>query len=181
MIQWLEVAYTSRVDLSFRREAKENKGCADIANMKTCMAKFVCVLIFAGMAQTPMWSQGAEESAAATKILALEHAWNQAEAFKDLKALDALFDSALVYVDSDGALLTKAEFLRQVQSAHVAQVVTQSMMVHMFGNTAIVTGIYQATEIRHGKPTILRGRFVDTWMYRDSTWVCVAAQSTPAR
>jgi len=149
--------------------------------MKARLAKFVCVLIFAGMAQTLVWSQGAEEAAAATKILALEHAWNQAEAFKDLKALDALFDNALVYVDSDGALLTKAEFLLHVQTEHLAQVVTQSMVVHMFGNTAIVTGIYQATEIRRGKPTILRGRFVDTWMYRDSTWVCVDSQYTPAR
>ena len=44
-------------------------------------------------------------------MLALEHAWNQAEAFKDLKALDSLFDNSLVYIDYDGSELTKAEFL----------------------------------------------------------------------
>jgi len=149
--------------------------------MKTYVAKFVCAMILVGMAQAPAWSQGVDESAAGSKVLALEHAWNQAEAFKDLKALDALFDNALVYVDPEGTLLTKAEFLSRVQAAHEEQVVTQSMMVHVFGNTAVVTGIYQVREIRHGKSATLRGRFVDTWMYRDSNWVCVAAQSTPVR
>jgi len=138
-------------------------------------------MIFVGMAHAPLWSQGVDESAAGSKILALEHAWNQAEAFKDLKALDALFDNALVYVDPEGTLLTKAEFLSRVKSAPLQQVVTQSMAVKLFGNTAIVTGTYRATELKHGKTLVLQGRFVDTWVYKDSTWVCVAAQSTPVR
>jgi len=149
--------------------------------MNSYAAKFVCAMVFIAMAQASGWSQGVDEATVGTKILALEHAWNQAETFKDMKALDALFDNALVYVDPDGTLLTKAEFLLRVQAGPVQQVVTQSMMVHVLGNTAIVTGIYQANEIKHGKSTILRGRFVDTWMYRDSTWVCVAAQATPVR
>jgi hypothetical protein len=147
--------------------------------MKTYAVKFVCAVIFLGMARAPARSQGTDESTAGSKILALEHAWNQAEAFKGLKALDALFDNALVYVDPDGTLLTKAEFLSRVKSAPLQQVVTQSMAVKLFGNTAIVTGTYRATEIKHGKTLVLQGRFVDTWVYKDSTWICVAAQSTP--
>ena len=143
------------------------------------MAKFVCGMIFVGVTQALVWSQGVDESAAGSKLLALEHAWNQAEAFKDLKALDALFDNALVYVDPDGTLLTKAEFLSRVKSASLQQVVTQSMVVKLFGNTAIVTGTYRATEFKHGKNVVLEGRFVDTWVLKDSTWICVAVQSTP--
>jgi len=146
--------------------------------MKTYVA-FVCAMIFVGVTQAPAWSQGVDESAAGSKLLALEHAWNQAEAFKDLKALDDLFDNALVYVDPDGTLLTKAEFLSRVKSASLQQVVTQSMVVKLFGNTAIVTGTYRATEFIRGKTVVVQGRFVDTWVYKDSTWVCVAAQSTP--
>jgi len=143
------------------------------------VAKFVCSMIFVGVTQALVWSQGVDESAAGSKLLALEHAWNQAEAFKDLKALDDLFDNALVYVDPDGTLLTKAEFLSRVKSASLQQVVTQSMVVKLFGNTAIVTGTYRATEFIRGKTVVVQGRFVDTWVYKDSTWVCVAAQSTP--
>jgi len=124
-------------------------------------------------------SPDSESAAARSKILALEHAWNQAEGAKDLKALDSIFDNALIYVDSDGSLLTKAEFLSRVKSAPLEQVITQSMTVEIFGNTAVVTGTYQAIELKAGKPAILRGRFVDTWALRNSNWICVAAESTP--
>jgi hypothetical protein len=85
----------------------------------------------------------------------------------------------LIYVDSDGSLLTKAEFLSRVKSAQPQQVTTQSMTVQIFDNTAIVTGTYQALEFKNGKPVLSRGRFIDTWALRNSMWVCVAAQATP--
>jgi hypothetical protein len=124
-------------------------------------------------------AQDLDTSAAQSKVIALEHAWNQAEAFNDLRALDSLFDNALVYVDYDGTMMNKAEFLSHAKSAHLQQVVTQSMSVHVFDNAAVVTGTYRATEIKHGKPVVHRGRFIDTWVYRDSKWACVAVQSTP--
>ena len=40
------------------------------------------------------------------KIFALEHAWDQALERSDAKALSAIFDSALIYIDYDGSLLT---------------------------------------------------------------------------
>jgi len=141
--------------------------------------KFLCLLILAGMAPALLWTQSGDDAAVRSKILALEHAWNQAEALKDLKTLDGLFDNALVYVDFDGTLRTKAEFLSRVKSAHIQQGLTESMTAQVFGNTAIVTGIYLDREIKDGKPILRRGRFVDTWVYKDSSWVCVAAQATP--
>jgi hypothetical protein len=98
-------------------------------------------------------AMGAEgdEPGSRTKLLALEHAWNQAETFKDLKGLDALFDNALVCVDFDGMLLTRAEFLSRAKSGHLQPVITPSMTVRWFGDTAIVTGIYQLSEVKDGK------------------------------
>lgn len=113
--------------------------------------------------------------------MALEHAWNQAEAFKDLKALDTILDNAIVYVDSDGTLMNKSEFLAHVKSARLQQVVTQSMSVQFFGETAIVTGTYQSSEFQNGRSVVHRGRFVDAWVSKGSTWVCVAAEATPIR
>ena len=143
--------------------------------MHTRLVKFACVLILVGLAA----AQSDDEAGVRSKILALEHAWNQAEAFNDLKALDVLFDNRLVYVDSDGTLMSKAEFLSRAKSAHLQQVVTQSMNVQVFGATAIVTGTYLARELKDAKPILRRGRFVDTWVRRDQTWVCVSAQATP--
>jgi hypothetical protein len=152
---------------------------ADVPYMKTG-AKFLCVCLVM-MRISPLSAQGSDEAGTRSMILALEHAWNQAEAFKDLKALDTLFDNALVYVDSDGTLMNKAAFLAHVKSAHLQQVVTQSMSVEIFGATAIVTGTYQSNEFQNGRPFARRGRFVDVWILKGSTWACVAAQATPVR
>ena len=141
--------------------------------------KIALVLLVASLAPTLLRAQEVDQSAARTKILALEHAWNQAEALKDLKALDELFDNALVYVDFDGTLMTKAEFLSRVKFTHLEQVVTESMSVQMYGNTAIATGTYRSSEFKNGKQVVRRGRFVDTWALKGSTWVCIAAQATP--
>lgn len=124
-------------------------------------------------------AQDYDEAGIRTKILALEHAWNQAEVFNDLRALDSIFDSRLVYIDSDGTLMTKAEFLSHVKSSHLQQVVTDSMSVQVFGDTAIVTGTYLAKEFKGGKNVQHRGRFIDAWVRKDQIWVCVAAEATP--
>jgi ketosteroid isomerase-like protein len=163
---------------TWRTPAKEKTQIADVPKMKTCAAKFVCVLMLVG-AVLPLAAQSGDEEGSRSKVLALERAWNQAEAFNDLKALDALFDNRLVYVDFDGTLKSKAEFLLGVKAAHMQQVITESMAVQIFGDAAIVTGTYHSKEFKDGKPLVRRGRFVDTWVQKDQTWVCVAAQATP--
>src|SRR5258708_19593123 len=50
------------------------------------------------------------------RILALETAWNHAEQNKDVAALDQLLASSLVYVDYDGSLQNKAQFLATAKS-----------------------------------------------------------------
>src|SRR5712671_6638502 len=53
-----------------------------------------------------LWAQDGANQAAASKILALESVWNQAEENGDIGSLDLIFDSALIYIDEDGSLLT---------------------------------------------------------------------------
>ena len=115
-----------------------------------------------------------------TKILALESAWNQAEEHKDIKALDALLDSTLVYIDYDGSIMDKAQFIVSVKAPalHPEQIVNESMTAHVYGDKAVVTGIYREKGVKGGKPYQRRGRFTDTWIYQNGTWVCVASQST---
>ena len=152
---------------------------ADVFRMRDYGLKCCTRLLLIVAAISAVWAQNAADNGAKSKILALEHAWNQAESVKDIKALDTIFDDALVYVDLDGALLSKAQFLTRVKSAHLLQVTTQSMTVEHFDDTAVVTGTYQATELKEGKQIVRRGRFVDTWIFRNSNWICIAAQSTP--
>ena len=115
-----------------------------------------------------------------TKILALENAWNRAEQNKDVKALDGLLASTLVYVDYDGTLMDKAKFIASVKapSLHPEQIVNESMTAYVYGDSAVVTGIYREKGVRNGKAYSRRGRFTDTWVNQSGTWVCAASQST---
>jgi len=118
--------------------------------------------------------------AAQTKILALENAWNLAEEHKDVSALDSLLDPTLVYIDYDGSIMDKAQFIASIKAPalHPEQIVNESMTAHVYGDSAVVTGVYREKGERSGKPYLRRGRFTDTWVFVRGTWVCVASQST---
>ncbi|MFZ0294137.1 MAG: nuclear transport factor 2 family protein [Candidatus Sulfotelmatobacter sp.] len=115
-----------------------------------------------------------------SRILALENAWNQAVRGKDTVALKLLLGPELVYVDYDGTLMDKEQYLASVQSEMVRaeRIVSESMNVHLYGAAAVVEGIYRETGERNGKPYTLRERFSDTWIRRNESWECVASHST---
>ncbi len=126
-------------------------------------------------------AQDQRDSAAnRSKIIAFENAWNQTEERKDARALDALMDNSLVHTDYDGTLKTKADFLAGVKAAaHRPELqVTESMNAQVYGKAAVVTGVYRVKGVDQGQPYQRRGRFTDTWIHQNGTWVCVASQYT---
>jgi len=134
------------------------------------------VLLFTGTALLPQ--QGLTDEGG--KVLALEKAWNHALEEKDPKALDALLASTFVSVDSDGSIASKAEFLASIKAPDYqpSTVVTEQSSVQVYGNAAVVTGVFRVKETKNGKPRIRRERFTDTWIRMSNGWQCVATQST---
>jgi ketosteroid isomerase-like protein len=114
------------------------------------------------------------------RILALETAWNHAEQSKDVAALDQLLSTQLVYIDYDGSISNKQEFLDSVKTEGLEpdQITNEQQNVHVFGDCAVVTGIYREKGTNKGKPYNRHGRFTDTWVRVNDTWQCVASQST---
>jgi len=141
----------------------------------------VCIGILACTVSLLLVAQNSDHLDAQSKILALEYAWDQAQSLGDIRALSAIFDNSLVFVDYDGKILTKAQYLDRVKvdSSHLQQIVTESMNIQMFGNTAIVVGTYRAKGVENAKPYLRRRRFIDVWMLRGEHWICVAAEATP--
>jgi ketosteroid isomerase-like protein len=126
----------------------------------------------------------AQEKSRATdeegRILALENAWNRAEQNKEIAALDSLLSPTLVYIDYDGSYMTKEQFLASTKSEglQAEQITNDEMKAHVYGDCAVVTGIYHEKGVYKGKPYTRRGRFTDTWVKQNGTWQCVASQST---
>jgi len=114
------------------------------------------------------------------RILALEIAWNHAEQSRDVVALDQLLAPSLVYVDYDGSVQTKEQFLAaaRAEGLQPEQIVNEQEVAHVYGDCAVVAGVYREKGVFKGKPYQRRGRFTDTWVKSSGTWQCVASQST---
>lgn len=137
--------------------------------------------LLAGAGASAVYAQGNSDADAESKIVAMEHVWAQAYMAKDPNALARILDDGFVCVSSDGRLLTKAEVLADVKASDTLEVMTQSMAVHLHGDTAIITGIFRTVGLERGKPFTRRERFVDTWLYRNGQWVSISSVITRTR
>jgi ketosteroid isomerase-like protein len=52
------------------------------------------------------------------------------------------------------------------------------MNAQVYGDAAVVTGVYRVKGVDQGQPYQRRGRFTDTWIHQNGTWVCIASQYT---
>lgn len=122
-----------------------------------------------------------DDATARAQVLGLEKTWNQAYKTGDTKALAAILDNSLVLVEDDGSLKTKSEFLASVKSssANQEQVSPESLTVRVFGTTAIAIGVIAVKETHGGKSAVHRERFIDTWINRNGSWICIATDATP--
>jgi ketosteroid isomerase-like protein len=138
---------------------------------------FLIILLSAGSLSL-RGQQGSDESTATT-IRALEHEWVVGQSRNDNRALNLLFDNALIYVEY-GKLVTKGEYLARIRQAgpELSQITMEPMTVSRFGNTAIVVGTYREKEMQK-QHRVRHWRFIDTWVYKKNGWVLVAAAAAP--
>jgi len=75
---------------------------------------------------------------------------------------------------------SKGEFLASIKAPDYqpSQAVTEQTSVQVYGNTAVVVGIFRIKGTDKGKPYVHRERFVDTWIKTNDSWQCVATTST---
>jgi ketosteroid isomerase-like protein len=141
----------------------------------TCQILLLATL----MPAAAMYAQSAQDSDSA-RVLALETLWNQAEVAKDAAALDHLLADDFIYVDIDGSLQNKVEFLDGVKHPveRIEIIGNDSLKTHVYRDTVIVSGTYHEKGTLNGKSYIHRGRFTDTWVRQGSSWMCVASHST---
>lgn len=136
----------------------------------------LCLSTILGEAQQPTKPSGEEG-----RIIALESAWDQAEQNKDANALENLLADNLVYVDYDGSISTKRQFLASVRSTGVVgeQINNEGVTVRLYGTSvAVSTGVYRDKGVEKGNPFSRRGRFTNVWLNQNGRWECIASQST---
>lgn len=135
----------------------------------------LCIAAFVALAQDKLKLSDDEG-----KILALESVWNRAEQSKDIGALSHIFAPNMIYVDYDGTIRTREQFLEYIKNDTSApdQLVTEDEIVHSYKDCAVVTGVFRGKWSKGGKAAALRGRFTDTWVKLNEQWQVVASQAT---
>ena len=95
-----------------------------------------------------------------SKIVAMENLWNRAELSNDAPAVQLLLADDFVMTVAEGTLYNKAQMVASVADKTYRPLALQSsdMVVHYYGNTAVLTGAYYEKGIDKGKPRE-RGRF----------------------
>ena len=141
--------------------------------MKLILAIAIAVLVSVCLAeaQTTQSDEGA-------LVLALDNSWNRALETKDVKALDLLLADSFISIDIDGSTQTKREFLASLKAPGYeapSQAVTEQSKADVYGDSAVVVGIFRTKFVQKGKTITRRERFVDTWVNLNHTWKCVAS------
>jgi ketosteroid isomerase-like protein len=140
------------------------------------------IVLFASLAVAPVLcaQNKPAPSGDEIQIKQLERAWNEAEARHDAAAVTNIVGDTLTYIDFDGSVMNKAEYIQDVtKTAYQADhLYDEGLTVAVYGNAAVVTGIYRETGTSKGKSYVHRVRFTDTWVKQGGVWRCVASQST---
>jgi hypothetical protein len=144
------------------------------------MKRFLLLTLALLFCSSSPFAQEKPVSADEIQIRQLERAWNQGEANQQVKEVSNLVDDTLVYTDYDGSLMNKSEYMKWVVAPgqKADHIYDEGQNVKVYGNAAVVTGIYRETGTNKGKPYVVRSRFTDTWIKRDGVWLCVASHST---
>ena len=134
---------------------------------------FLCGVVLTGAQQNNASDDGG-------RVLALEKAWNHALEQKDPKALEMLLAPSMVSIDIDGSISSRGEFLASIKSSDYqpSQAVSEQSNVQVYGDAAVVVGIFRIKGTEKGKPYTRRERFADTWIKINGTWQCVVTTST---
>ncbi|MGH9546751.1 MAG: nuclear transport factor 2 family protein [Terriglobales bacterium] len=120
-----------------------------------------------------------DASGEASRLIALENAWNQAQLHHDAKAVSDLVSDGFVYTDYDGTVMNKAEFLADLKDPdyRASMIANDEARVISYKNAAIVVGTYHSKGTYKHRPFDHYGRFTDTWLYQNNKWQCVASHT----
>jgi ketosteroid isomerase-like protein len=139
-----------------------------------------CCLVLAIASIGQMVAQKAKDDSQETKLLVMEHLWNEAQVNRDARSLDAMIGAAFVNTEYDGEVSDKSKFLADIKDPqfNLSSLTIQDLKVSMYGDSAVVVGIYRTKGTYQAKPYEHVGHFTDTWVFTEGRWQCVASHTS---
>jgi ketosteroid isomerase-like protein len=147
---------------------------------KTMLRATCCFLLLAIAMFGQASAQKSKDDSQETKLLIMEHLWNEAQVNRDARVLDAMIGNEFVNTEYDGEVSDKAKFLADIKDPlfKPTSLTIQDVKISMYADSAVVVGIYHTKGTYQGKPYEHFGRFTDTWVYTEGRWQCVASHTS---
>jgi ketosteroid isomerase-like protein len=138
--------------------------------------KQLLLVILALVCVFPVWGQSAAEK----DLIKVENDWGTAWAKGDGKFLEQLYATEYLGTGSDGTVYNKASGIKDDTSPEYTEksFKLSDLKVHIYGETAVVTGLNSVKFKKGGKAEEVNARFTDVFVKRDGRWQCVATQGT---
>jgi ketosteroid isomerase-like protein len=139
-----------------------------------------CCFLLALAALGQVSAQKSKDDSQQTKLLVMEHLWNEAQVDRDARALDAMLGAEFVNTEYDGEVSDKAKFLADIKDPHfnITGLTIQDLKVSMYNDAGVVVGVYHTKGTYQSKPYEHWGRFTDTWVFTAGRWQCVASHTS---
>jgi ketosteroid isomerase-like protein len=113
-------------------------------------------------------------------ILAVDNERYEAMQKKDMAALDRLHADGLVFINTKGRMLNKAEYLEEIRSGTLKflSVETDDYTFCVYGDTVIMSGRAKSVVEYHGVVNKKPRRFTSVFIKLQGQWRLVAHQAT---
>jgi len=137
-------------------------------------------LLLGFLSAGPAFAQKSIDDSQQTKLVVMEHLWNEAQMNRDARALEGMIGANFVNTEYDGEVSDKAKFLADIKDPqfNLSNINIQDVKVSMYADSAVVVGAYRTKGSYQGKPYEHVGRFTDTWVFLDGRWQCVASHTS---
>jgi hypothetical protein len=114
------------------------------------------------------------------EILAVDNERYEAMKNRDMAAMDRLHADGLVFINTKGRMLNKAEYLEEVRSGALKflSVETDDYKFYMYGDTVIMSGRAKSVVEYHGVVNKKPRRFTSVFIKMQGQWRLVAHQAT---
>ena len=147
-----------------------------------CAGALALTLASASCANSPKRAHANVASPADVErtLVAQADAWDKAIVRKDRAGIEANVAPGFFHIGGDGSIDERAAFIHDLMDPEltILPYAIEGLAVHLFGDTALLTGTTHMTGTYKGKPFESHYRYIDTYVRANGRWQVVAVQIT---
>jgi ketosteroid isomerase-like protein len=142
--------------------------------------KYLATVALIGVLAAAPQSQTEAANSVEQELIARELAWADATVKPDATTLPGFYAEEYLSTDQHGVITSKSQDVTNLTSGayKAASIKLDDLKIHVYGDTAVVTGLAIVKATFNGKDASGPERFTDVWVKREGRWQCAATQST---